>query len=207
MKKKIHLFIKGIEHKHCPGCNLWKPLNKYGNQKDKADGLRTHCKKCHNLSNRKWEKDNPEKKNIIAKNWRLKNPESVKLSSKKAQLKRDQISRNKLSSRISVSISKSLRSNKNGHHWESLVGYTLKELMNYLEKLFQQGMTWNNYGKWHIDHKIPISAFNFNSPNDIDFKRCWTLSNLQPLWATENHSKKNSLNKPFQPSLRLSCKN
>jgi 5-methylcytosine-specific restriction endonuclease McrA len=66
-------------------------------------------------------------------------------------------------------------------------------------------MTWGNYGRhgWHIDHRIPISAFNFKAPTDIDFKKCWALSNLQPLWSHENQKKYNKLLKPFQPSLNL----
>jgi hypothetical protein len=53
----------------------------------------------------------------------------------------------------------------------------------------------------------PITAFNFNTPEDIDFKRCWALSNLQPLWARDNLSKQNKLIKPFQPSLLLRLPN
>ncbi|HPG52320.1 MAG TPA: hypothetical protein PLL11_17220 [Spirochaetota bacterium] len=64
-------------------------------------------------------------------------------------------------------------------------------------------MTWENISKWHIDHIIPVSAFNFNSPDDIDFKRCFALNNLRPLWAVENIKKGWRINKPFQPSLLL----
>ena len=64
-------------------------------------------------------------------------------------------------------------------------------------------MIWGNYGDWHIDHKIPISAFNFTKPEHEDFKRCWALSNLQPLWAKDNISKNAKLEKHFQPSLAI----
>ncbi|GAH87691.1 unnamed protein product, partial [marine sediment metagenome] len=77
------------------------------------------------------------------------------------------------------------------------------QLVRHLKKQFQPGMTWENYGEWHMDHKVPVSAFNFSSSDHIDFKRCWALKNLQPMWATENHIKKNKLAKPFQPSLLL----
>lgn len=59
------------------------------------------------------------------------------------------------------------------------------------------------YRGWHIDHKIPKSAFNFETPEDIDFKRCWALKNLQPLWAAENIKKHDRVDKPFQPSLAI----
>jgi len=56
-------------------------------------------------------------------------------------------------------------------------------------------MTWDNYGRngWHIDHIIPISFFEFKSVNDTEFKYCWNLNNLQPLWESENISKGNKL--------------
>jgi len=52
-------------------------------------------------------------------------------------------------------------------------------------------MTWLNYGKWHIDHKKPKSLFKYNSYNEQAFKDCWSLANLQPLWAHDNISKSN----------------
>ena len=73
--------------------------------------------------------------------------------------------------------------------------------MKHIEKKFVSGMSWSNYGRWHIDHIKPISKFNFVKPEDEDFKRCWALKNLQPLWAEENLSKHNKLEKPIQPSL------
>ena len=101
-------------------------------------------------------------------------------------------------------LCESLHGIKNGRHWEDLVGYTVSELKNHLEKKFKKGMTWENYGQWHIDHKIPMSVFNYQRPEDIDFKKCWALENLQPLWRIENIKKSNKLTRPFQPSLALS---
>lgn len=67
--------------------------------------------------------------------------------------------------------------------------FTLVELMNHLESKFQKGMSWNNYGEWHIDHIIPESSFNYTSCTDKDFLICWSLDNLQPLWAKDNLQK------------------
>ena len=84
---------------------------------------------------------------------------------------------------------RSIRKRKNGCHWESLIGYTLDDLMIHLEKQFKNGMSWDNYGEWHIDHIVPIKAFDFANSNDLGFKQCWSLNNLQPLWARDNISK------------------
>jgi hypothetical protein len=108
----------------------------------------------------------------------------------------------RLKQTMGTSIYKAIKNNKEGKSWQSFLDYTVEDLRKHLEKQFHPGMTWNNYGKagWEIDHIIPISVFNFEKPEDIDFKRCWALKNLQPMWAKENDSKNNKLLKPFQPS-------
>ncbi len=50
-------------------------------------------------------------------------------------------------------------------------------------------MSFENYGEWHIDHVVPASNFSYDSFEDKEFKDCWALSNLQPLWAEENLKK------------------
>jgi hypothetical protein len=88
-------------------------------------------------------------------------------------------------------IYQSIRSKKAGRHWETLVGYSISDLMIYLQSQFKDGMSWSNYGQWHIDHIRPIASFYFAEPEDEEFKQCWALSNLQPLWAEENIKKSN----------------
>lgn len=99
----------------------------------------------------------------------------------------------KLSCCISSVMNYSLNYNKNGYHWETLINFTLNDLKDHLQNLFQPGMTWDNYGKWHIDHIKPISSFNILSYDDQDFKICWDLKNLQPLWAEDNRKKSNKV--------------
>jgi len=108
--------------------------------------------------------------------------------------------------RISGAIRSSIKPGvKKGRQWESLVGYDADTLMEHLVAKFTEGMTLEKFQKGliHIDHKIPVSAFNFETPDDFDFKRCWALENLQPLWAKDNLRKSNKLEYPFQPSLLL----
>ena len=71
--------------------------------------------------------------------------------------------------------------------------YTVKELMDHLEALFIPGMSWNNYGEWHIDHIRPLVSFDFidenGNQNIEEIQKSMALSNLQPLWAHDNISK------------------
>lgn len=99
----------------------------------------------------------------------------------------------KLSASLSCGIRSSLVNGKSGRHWEFLVGYTLENLVKHLELQFVDGMSWGNYGQWHIDHIIPVSFFKYDSPDDVEFKMCWRLENLQPLWAVDNLKKTNKL--------------
>jgi len=51
-----------------------------------------------------------------------------------------------------------------------------------------------NYGEWHIDHLRPLSSFEFESYDEENFKKAWSLSNLQPLWAKDNLTKSGKWN-------------
>jgi hypothetical protein len=137
--------------------------------------------------------------------WRDKNPEMARAMYKRNDKKRLSTPKGHISAAMSHRMSASLRKGaKANRHWEGLVGYTVEQLKNHLEKKFTPDMTWENYGQhWHIDHKIPVAAFNYETPEDIDFKRCWALKNLQPLEAITNISKGAKLEKPFQPSLMI----
>jgi len=144
--------------------------------------------------------------NLRSKIWRKNNPEKVrKYNNKWSKNRRKTNLKYNLNKRMSRSISLSLRNNKNGKHWEDLVEYTSNDLIKRLKKTMPEGYNWSDYmqGKLHIDHIIPISAFNFDCSENPDFKNCWALSNLQLLPAKENLIKSNKLNKPFQPALKI----
>ena len=58
-------------------------------------------------------------------------------------------------------------------------------------------MTVKNDGSYqHLDHRSPVSWFNFKSFTDPDFKKCWALDNLQPKVGKENLSKNNRFAEP-----------
>lgn len=70
---------------------------------------------------------------------------------------------------------------------KQLLGCSPEFLRGYIEAKFEIGMTWENYGKWHVDHIIPCAGFDLRNPEAQ--KECFHYSNLQPLWAEENLSK------------------
>jgi Uri superfamily endonuclease len=90
---------------------------------------------------------------------------------------------------MSAGVKDSLRDGKNGRSWEALVGYTVRELMQHLERQFVKTMSWSNRHKWHIDHIQPLASFTFTSAEDPEFQAAWALTNLRPLWKPANLSK------------------
>lgn len=70
---------------------------------------------------------------------------------------------------------------------EIMLGCTYAELRDHLESMFKDGMSWDNRGRWHIDHIIPLSSA--KTPEEV-IKLC-NFRNLQPLWEQDNKKKGN----------------
>jgi len=92
-----------------------------------------------------------------------------------------QISNNKPENKLIRSLRRGLWGALNGRqktsHTMDYVGKSPEELLDYLSKYFQKGMTKNNQGKkWHIDHIIPASFFDHN--DELQIKLCWHYTNL-----------------------------
>jgi len=180
-------------------------------EKIKEDSKQYYNKNSKEMQERmyQWRKNNPGYMYQWRKNnpgymyqWRKNNPGYMyqwRKNNHRTDLKFN------LNDRMRRAINHSLKGNKNGRHWETLVGYTLDDLVKRLKKTMPEGYCWEDCinGRLHLDHKIPISVFNFEKPEHIDFKRCWDLKNLQLLPARENLIKSNKLEKPFQLSLQV----
>ncbi len=79
---------------------------------------------------------------------------------------------------------KLLRFHYTSSHTLKLIGCSIEQLKQHLETHFQVGMSWKNYGKWHIDHIKPCCQFDLSKPKEQ--LKCFHYTNLQPLWAKDN---------------------
>lgn len=72
---------------------------------------------------------------------------------------------------------------------EGALGYSMKDLASHIERLFVDGMSWDEFraGNIHIDHKKPLSRYDLDDPEQL--LEAWSLDNLQPLWAADNMAK------------------
>jgi len=136
-----------------------------------------------------WQKDNRDHLNEYHQKWREKNIDKHREYKRKYEKHRkDTDPAYKLIANFRTAIYQVLKENnveKNRHYFD-ILRYTPEELISHLEKQFTDSMTWENYGEWHVDHKTPISSFNFESIDDDSFMECWSLGNLQPMWGKEN---------------------
>jgi len=209
-----------ISKKTCRLCEQSKSISEFYKNSDTKDGYSGNCKECIKME-MKERYSKPETK-IRLKEWasEYRKTEKGKLAVKRRYIKAQAEGYFKeyqkkpkarkysaewhinkirtdttyrLNNLMSKRINIELRGTKSCKHWEDLVGYNVRDLKKHLESKFIDGMNWDNIGKWHIDHIIPVSLWKFKSFNDREFKQCWALANLQPLWAFDNQSKGNRI--------------
>jgi hypothetical protein len=140
---------------------------------------------------KEWSENNREELREYHAEWRKDNPENAARQRDYERTRRATDPKYRLAARTRTAVWTCLKEAdvaKYRSTFETL-GYTLDELISHLEALFTEGMNWENYGLWHVDHKIPMAKFNFTSTDDHEFKLCWCLDNLQPMWAMENYVK------------------
>jgi len=194
--------------KRCRKCGELKTVADFHRDSSRSDGRQAHCRECVRSyrksydqrpevkeQSRAWDENHRERVRAASARWRARQtvPRVLSPEARERRLESSRKRRKAHGVRVSVNISnamrKSVRSDKGGRAWETLVGYALAELISHLEARFVDGMTWANYGEWHIDHVRPVASFSITSVECDDFRACWSLSNLQPLWAADNIAK------------------
>lgn len=178
----------GILLKHCSKCYDSKPETDFYKQSATKDGLQYYCKSCASNHGRlkKWYPRDPVKRRESELKWRLENPEKYKAKCRRKELKRRKNPIRKIKKNMRKRI-KNLLINPDNQSFS--IGCTGAQLRQHIEAQFKDGMTWDNYGLWHIDHIVPLSKFNLSTREE----RCRAnhYTNLQPLWAQENIKKSN----------------
>jgi len=153
-------------------------------------------KKRKSENHKKWSEQNKEYLSRYLKEYREKNIDKIRKTKRDYQQHlRDTDPTYKLISYFRTAIYQVLKESnveKNKHYFDVLK-YTPEQLINHLEVQFTEGMTWDNYGEWHVDHIRPISSFNISEMGDSNFMECWCLDNLQPMWGEENIRKSNKI--------------
>lgn len=202
--------------KNCKKCNETKSLIEFPKESRSKDGHRTICKDCTNLINKKYRDENNESFNSRRRDYYQENlthlrnqkkSNAIKYKPQKAIYDKKYRSDNKVSiakyklnwERNNMTPERKIKRNlrRRVHHALNglnksastfeLLGCNIDEFKTYLENQFTEGMSWDNYGNWHIDHIKPCYTFDLNIPQQqLD---CFHYSNQRPLWAIDNLSR------------------
>ena len=178
--------------KICFKCKLEKELLCFSKNTKRKDGLYIWCKQCSDIAIKKYRLNNKEKLSEYGRRYRKGNQERIAKYQKEYDKKYRKCRllydiNYKISSYLRRRLNVALKGNaKSGSAIKDL-GCSIAELKKHLESKFQNGMSWQNYGKWHIDHIKPLRNFNLTSSVEVAIVCHYT--NLQPLWAKDNLSK------------------
>ncbi len=207
--RKPHTFVDGVEGKSCSKCKNWKSLESFNNLQSSWDGLRTECKDCLSeyRAGRKEEMREFNKQYWVKtkdiqterhKKWKEENREHVneysRLYAKKNYKKDMQNVQYKLKKNLRCRLYHAIKYGygvKNDNTL-NLLSCSIEFFQGYMESKFEDGMTWENYGKWHVDHIIPCSSWDLTIPSEV--RMCFHYLNLQPMWGSENTAKKDKFN-------------
>jgi len=162
----------------------WREANKELLREQRKQYYKANKDKI-NEQNKQWREANKEH----SKQWREANKERSK-QYKKQRRSTDPMF--KLSCNLRNRTYQAFRNkgySKNTKTKEML-GVEWEVAKQHIERQFKKGMNWNNQGEWHIDHIIPLASA--NTPERL--KKLCHYTNLQPLWAEENLSKKDIIN-------------
>lgn len=188
---------KGGLHKRCKRCRSEeaKRYNSLNGEHRRAKGRAYYSENRERESERgklKYFRNRASVLERCAKRYQSKKEEIQQR--RRARLRSDPILR--LNKNVGRVMNLCLVEGKCGVSWKRLVNYSVDDLKEHLESLFGEGMSWSNYGRssgakrwWTVDHKRPIDSFSITSVYCSDFKACWSLKNLQPMWSDENFGK------------------
>ena len=137
-----------------------------------------------NAASRAYAVRNPEKRSAANKSWAERNPDALEA----IRARRRKCPINRMNSAIRSRIALALVGRQKSAPTFAMLGYSKNDLTLHIEACFSAGMSWGNYGQWHIDHIRPVASFSFDD-FESDVRECWALSNLRPLWGHENMKK------------------
>jgi hypothetical protein len=180
-RKSKDIIITDIHKtKICNTCNKLKKLTEFGTCSKSKDKHFHRCKECQKPS--KW---NKEKQKLSEKKYCEKNKEKLQAKWKRRSENIQFRVKQRLCARIKSALKEcSMRKNNKTYEY---IGCSYDTLKQWIEFQFQEEMSWDNMGLWHIDHVTPCVSFDLT--NSEDLAKCFSWKNLRPCWAEENMSK------------------
>lgn len=162
----------------------WNQANPEKNAERKRRWYQANKEKCA-VKSRRWYQANKEKCAEVNRRWRQSNKEKRAVADRRRHKIRYATDPNfRLLRSYRKRIWAALQGKSKFQKTVEVIGCTISQLRLWLVQQFLPGMSWDNYGDWHVDHIRPCSSFDLSDP--AQQKECFHYTNLQPLWATDN---------------------
>jgi hypothetical protein len=195
--KRLNFTPIAIDKKTCNVCKIEKQITEFSKCRRNLDGYDKRCRSCAAIYLAAYYKRNSEKLKQINNSYYHTVVKSDMPTQRAKNRKRQQ---ERLKTDVLYKLKRNLRNRlyyalqnkvwKKNTTFSKYIGLQNHlELKAILEKKFLPGMTWENYGKWEIDHIIPLDSA--KTPQEL-FSLCH-YTNLQPLWKVNNIKKSNKL--------------
>lgn len=201
--KHGHIERRTVSNGSCYGCDL----ERWASEKNKAQrkSYRDENKEKISDAGKRRYAENPEPhkermkkryeedpKAILARNkeWQSRNKDALRAYARDYQKRRNREDPVfKMKSILRTILWRSLTSSgkRKSARTEEMLGYSSSDLKDHIGAMLLTGMSWDNYGKWHIDHIRPLASFDLSTPEGIRLAN--SLHNLQPMWAEKNIKK------------------
>ncbi len=138
-----------------------------------------------NKKHKKYYQENKEKESLRAKEYRKKNlKRQTELHTIYTRERRQKDPSFRLLCNLRNRMCDTISKGQKSLSTMFLIGCEIDYLMFHIQEQFTSGMSWDNYGDWHMDHIKPCSLFDLSKPSEQ--RKCFNYSNLQPLWAIDN---------------------
>jgi hypothetical protein len=174
--------------KVCYVCNIEKHIDDFYAHKGMKDGRLNICKECNKKRSRKNHNDNREDRNKKRNDRYYKNKKKhiANCVSYRRNLRRSNpLVRAMDATRKRIWEACKTRSFPKNKKTNEFLGCDWETFKNHIECQFVDGMSWNNYGAWHVDHIKPLKLAD-TMEKIIELTN---YKNLQPLWAEDNLKK------------------
>lgn len=176
-----------MDKKICANCKIGKNIDEFYKDNAKKRGLSSFCKICSSTRKKKKYYENIELSREINRIAKKEKRDKDRIG---INIKRRVYYRYKMQTDPLFKLKKNVRNriwsytkyNGKSKTTFEIVGLTAEELKIYLENQFIDGMNWENYGTWHIDHIIPLDS----AVNEKELYNLCYYTNLQPMWGNEN---------------------
>ena len=189
-----HTEPRKTSDRSCPSCARLNDRKSYDRHREKRVAKSSKWNEENPERRKRRYSDNPERYRAYTSKWQKANRDKINAYRRKITATDPAF---RLRMNLSNRLSQATKANgtKKSARTVALLGCSIPSLRMHLERQFQRGMTWENYGygadKWHVDHIAPCSSFDLSDPEQQ--RQCFHFSNLRPLWQVDNFQKNDRL--------------